>query len=164
MQSVRNDSVLYRVPWSPGESRPAPPLWRPEDVLRSMALITAGFVMCAVGWYLASGETNYRHQIGPANLALGGLIVAGIGHVVWAMRGRRAIAERRRRLLGEPALVPLASNVSYERTQSSVIVAGEGMRHYHRSDCPLAVRRPWPSGPADVQEAAGREPCGVCQP
>ena len=145
-------------------------LWSPEDVLRWIALVGGGLVMCVIAWYVAAGKTNFHQQGGQTNLAIGGLIAAGAGHTMWIMRGRRAVSERRRALLRDPVEAPLAHSVfavwPYEgaRPQSPVTVGGEGMQHYHRADCPLAAGRDWPSAPVDEQEAAGRTPCGVCRP
>ena len=167
MQPMRTYSAPSGPLWMPAGPPPEQPLWRAEDVLRWAALVAAGFVMCAVGWFLAAGETNYRHQVGPANMAVAGLIITSIGHVAWTVRGRRAIGQRRRRLLGHLAASPLAGQVSDSwdsHMSSAPVVAGEGMRHYHRHDCPLAAGRPWPAASAEEQEAAGRTPCGVCRP
>jgi hypothetical protein len=175
---MRTYSAPSGLPWIQGGPPPEQPLWRAEDALRWAALVAAGFVMCAVGWFLAAGETNYRHQGGPANMALAGLIVAAAGHVAWTMRGRRAIEQRRRRLLGQLAATPMTDRTlspmadrmladwsnGEPRASSSPIVGGEGMRHYHRYDCPLAAGRPWPIGSVEEQKAAGRTPCGVCRP
>jgi hypothetical protein len=151
-------------------TNPDTPLWRPEDVLRWSGLAAVGAVMTVTGWYLSAGEVSYRHQTGAIDLAISGCVVAAAAHVVWLMRGRRAIGERRRRVLGEPVSAPLATSVfaqwPYEgrRPRSAVIVGGDGLRHFHRSDCPLAADRSWPSRPVADQEAAGRTACGVCHP
>jgi hypothetical protein len=52
----------------------------------------------------------------------------------------------------------------------SVVTTGEGlvatgdMRHFHRSDCPIAAGRGWSAEPRRSHEAVGRTPCGICQP
>jgi hypothetical protein len=148
------------------------PLWSAEDWVRWALFVAGGLVLWLVGWYLASGEINYSRQIGPANLAVAGLLVAGAGHVWCLMRGRRAIGERRRRLLGDPALAPAgreaatpaAPHADGTACRPSETVAGDGMMRYHRRGCPLAAGRDWPVLPAEEQEAAGRIPCGACRP
>jgi hypothetical protein len=122
-----------------------------------------------MGWYLAAGETNYNRQLGPANLAVAGLIVAEAANVWWFVRGRRAVGERRRQLLGEPIDRPgtTAGTVSAHAAPvpgTMVTVAGEGMRHYHRPECPLAAGRDWPQLSVEESLTDGRTPCGVCQP
>jgi hypothetical protein len=125
--------------------------------------------MWFVGWYLASGEIKYSRQIGPANLAVAGLLVAGAGHVAYLMRGRRAVGERRRRLLGDPTLAPAGRAAATPAAlhldgAASETTAGDGMMRYHRKGCPLAAGRNWAVRSAEEQEAAGRIPCGACRP
>jgi len=147
------------------------PLWHQGDLLRWGLVVGVALVMCIVGWYLASEDATMGKQIGPANLAVGGLIVAGVGHVSWLLSGRRAVGERRRVLLGEPAAatVSVSEDVDVTREMSvpggaDDLIAGEGLRYYHRADCTLAGSRDWPSAGRGEMEAAGRQPCGVCRP
>jgi hypothetical protein len=142
------------------------PLWSQEDWVRWAVVVAAGLVMCVTGWYLAAGELSYNRQLGPTNLAVAGLIVAAAGHVWCFMRGRRRVGERRRQLIGEPIemLGTTTSVASVQRSAMPVTVAGDGMRHYHRPECPLATGRDWPAGSPAQHEAAGWTPCGVCRP
>jgi hypothetical protein len=136
-------------------------------VIAWAAVTVAGCVMCAVAWYLASGEAVFNHQYGPANLAVVGLIVANAAHLFWIAAGRAALAQRRRSLLPVPRGV--ATEVSRGAGEAPVamsddLVAGEGVRYYHRSDCPMAADRDWHQTSRDEQEQLGLLPCRICQP
>jgi hypothetical protein len=148
-------------------SRRVPYLWSQQLAIAWAAVTVAGFVMCAVAWYLASGEAVFNHQYGPANLAVAGLIVANAAHLFWIAAGRTALADRRRSLLPVPPGVEM--EVTHEGVEAAVatsdeLVAGEGVRYYHRSDCPMAADRDWPQTSRDEQEDLGILPCRICQP
>jgi len=44
------------------------------------------------------------------------------------------------------------------------LMAADGMRHFHRPDCPIAAGRNWAPLPRVTHERAGRTACGICQP
>lgn len=162
--------AIYRAPVdlsAPVAARRSSYLWSQQLTIAWAGLTVAGFVMCAVAWYLASGEAVFNHQYGPANLAVAGLIVANTAHLFWIAVGRASIAERRRLLLAEPP--PIKAHVTGAGVDAAVatsddLVAGEGVRYYHRSDCPMAAERDWPETSRDAQDALGMLPCRICQP
>jgi hypothetical protein len=162
--------AIYRAPVdlsAPVAARRPLDLWSQQLTIAWAGLTVAGFVMGAVAWYLASGEAVFNHQYGPANLAVAGLIVANTAHVFWIAVGRASIAERRRMLLPEPP--PIKTDVRGGGVDAAVatsdeLVAGDGVRYYHRSDCPMAAERDWPETDRDTQEALGLLPCRICQP
>lgn len=144
-------------------------LWRAEDLFRWAVAVGLGGVVVAVSWYVCAGEVSFSQQVGPTDVAVAGLVVAGIGNVGWLLKGRRALGERRRALVAD---VPLA-----DRTQVDVVsvvprpadvdlyVGGDGMERFHRPECVLTSgRRDWKSMSRAEHQAAGREPCGVCRP
>ena len=155
-------------------TRPAP--WGADDLVRWLVLVGAGAVVVAVSWYLAAGDSSLNQQIGPTDAAIGGVVLAGLSNVGWLLRGRRAIGERRRRLLPEmavpeqvrvigrstPSEEPLHAAVG---TPEAIYLGGEGLERFHRHDCPLAVgRSEWMAATRQAHEQAGRRPCGMCRP
>jgi hypothetical protein len=142
-------------------------LWGPEDLLRWVALSAAGLVMVLAAWYVSSGEARFGRQVGMLNLAVGGVVVACLGHVVWVLEGRRAVGERRRALLGEPLETGGVGSEVHGRVAACEVdgfVAGVGTRLFHRSGCPLAEGRGWSVGSREEHVGAGRVACGVCRP
>jgi hypothetical protein len=150
-------------------------LWKADDLLRWGFMLAIGAVAIGVSWYVCAGDANFNQQIGPADAAVGGLLVAGLGNATWLLRGRRALGERRRTLLGDgPAAVQPsvrrvqeARPVSDERPSDSgeLYVAGAGLERFHRSDCALAAgREGWQAMTRQGHQTAGRRPCDVCQP
>ena len=123
--------------------------------------MTVGSVLCLAAWWRASGQDLFEDQVGQANLALLGLVVASVFQVVWLRAGRLAVVSRRVRLLDDPGL---RRNVGDIDDESSLFVAGDGLARYHRPGCRLAEGRHWPSRARDEQVGLGRRPCGVCRP
>jgi hypothetical protein len=138
-------------------------------VLRWAVATAFGAAMCMVAWYLASRDSLWSSQVGPANLAVAGVVVAGYAQVAWLLRGRRAVGARARWLLlleGEDqdagrSVVGRSDEASPDR---DMLVAGPGLSYFHRPDCPLAAGRSWSGAVEAEQRAAGRAPCGVCHP
>ena len=152
-----------------------PLLWGAEDLLRWAITTGLGGIVIVVGWYIAAGEATFAQQVGPLDAALAGLVLSGVGNLVWLLHGRRALGERRRLLLpdvadatasaaGHVVVAGLAPTVG-AATVDDVFLAGEGMERFHRPECALAAgRRGWTTATRREHEAAGRRPCGVCRP
>jgi hypothetical protein len=121
-----------------------------------------------VAWWNASGRPFFDKQVPVAVVAIGGLLIALWGHVVWILRGRQAIGERRLRFL--PDVVETASPGAVPGTAPGttpgmpLLVAGAGLRRYHHPSCPLAAGRDWDAATEAEHASAGRRPCGVCIP
>lgn len=154
-------------------TRPRPLLWGAEDLLRWAITTGLGGVVIAVGWYIAAGEATFAQQVGPLDAALAGLLLSGVGNLAWLLHGRRALGERRRLLLpdvaevtAEPVLIgPLPAPAPVTAASEDVFLAGEGMERFHRPECALAAGRTgWTTATRREHEAAGKRPCGVCQP
>jgi hypothetical protein len=152
--------------------------WRAEDLLRWGITVGIGGIVIAVAWYICAGDATFSQQVGPADAAVAGLLVAGVGNATWLLKGRRALGERRRSLLPdlpprEAASTEVADEAAPSRTtdetpavtEPGLLVAGEGMQRYHRADCALAAgRTEWTAASRVEHESAGRRPCGVCRP
>jgi hypothetical protein len=144
------------------EQRLAGSPWSADQLLRVVGLVVSGAVMCGVAWGVASGRAHFGDQVGWVSLAVGGLVVAFFGQASWLLNGRRAVGERSIHLLGRPPRRATAGGGV--RSRASQLVGGEGLRWYHRSDCPLARAQVWPVASRSEHEADGRQPCGVCRP
>jgi hypothetical protein len=136
--------------------------------MRWALAVGVGGLVVVVSWYVCSGDASFSKQVGPADAALGGLVLAGLGNAMWLLRGRRALGERRRALLPDVAAaaepVGRVTRVSgVEARPDELLVAGEGMVLFHRPDCALATGRAWRTMTRAEHENAGRHPCGVCQ-
>jgi hypothetical protein len=151
-------------------------VWSAEDLLRWAITVGLGGIAVAVSWYVCAGEATFSQQIGPADAAVAGLLLAGIGNAAWLLKGRRAIGERRRLLLpdvtADPGVrrvvpVPVRADdlLPNAADPTALLVAGEGMERFHRPGCALTRGR---SGFVEMtrheHERAGRRPCGVCRP
>lgn len=147
--------------------------WTRADLGLCGLLVALGLVLWFLGWYGASDKVVEGDQVVFVNLAAAGTLLAGAGFVNWFLHGRRAIRDRRRRLIlvrsrqlrpGFQRPVADAQTVLRPRSSSAVLVAAAGLARFHRSDCALAVGRDWPTGDRTTFERAGQRPCGVCLP
>lgn len=136
-----------------------------RDHARVAVAYAVGLVICAVGWHQASGQDNLGDQVVPLNLALAGGLIAGAGNVWWVLKGRRAIGGRRRQLLTDAQLPARRQVVTRTATApADLVVTGEGLRHFHRGDCPMVRDRGWVEVARADGEQTGRRPCGICRP
>ena len=149
----------------PGRGGRAP--WDRGDLVRVIAIVAIGAVVCAVAWTGASGHAELKDQKGWVAVGVAGFLVAVAGQSRWLRQGRRAVAAHAARVMGDvAALTPDSSPRGTPRAVSPEqhLVATDGMRHFHRPDCPIAAGRGWAPLPRRAHEAAGRTPCGICRP
>lgn len=138
-------------------------LWEPSALGRTTVLIAVGLLVWFVGWYQVAGKANSSEQTGPLNVAVLGVLLAGIGQLCWVLDGRRAVGRRRRELIGEPRIIATASPVERTSEPSTAFLVGGG-RYYHRTDCALATGRELERATRGEHENVGRSACGVCAP
>lgn len=149
------------------KSLPQP--WGDGDILGLCAASAVGLVAIVGAWYGISGSASPASQTGWLNAAMAGVVVSALGNCVWILRGRRAVGERRARLValheGEsgPDAVPMTS---WEDTRTMTVplmdtdrVRAGGQRRIHSADCPLVAGKN--VAPALLGDGA---PCGVCAP
>jgi hypothetical protein len=178
-EAVVHGRLQTRAPSADASRHVAPArplLWGAEDLLRWAITTGLGGIVIAVAWYIAAGEATFAQQVGPVDAALAGLLLSGIGNLVWLLHGRRALGERRRVLLPNVAaatasadapvvVVGPLSTPAGEASVDGVFLAGEGMERFHRPECALAAGRTgWTTGTRREHEEVGRRPCGVCLP
>jgi hypothetical protein len=143
--------------------------------MRGVLAVAAGGIIIVVSWYVCSGDANFNQQIGPLDAAVGGMVLVGLGNVMWVLRGRRAVGERRRALLPDPVMTATGSVGSVRKVSDhsandadadadELFVAGKGLLYFHRPECALAAGRNWSGAPRAEHERQGCRPCGVCRP
>lgn len=129
------------------------------DTLTTAAIMAIGGVIWFVGWWEVSDRARMESQLSALNVAVLGMLVIGAAQALWFLRGRRAVHDRRRLLLGvdaapQRAALAVADDDRFAGTE----------RLYHRLDCAMADARNWTPSPRAAHERAGRTPCGVCLP
>ncbi len=128
------------------------------------ALAFIGLVVFIVGVALVGDKTTYDDQVSGINIAIVGAVVANAAGVCLLLAGRRAVTARRVRVLGAVPKVVAAEAEITAFASSNILVGGEGLTHFHRADCDMAVGRDWPAVDRVAHERAGRTACGVCRP
>jgi hypothetical protein len=127
-------------------------------------LAVIGVAMFFVGDGMVANKRVYDDQVPGINVAIVGVVIANAAGVLLLLAGRRVVTARRVSVLGA---VPKAQEKVASITapaSSIVLIGGEGLTHYHRSDCAMAVGRDWPELDRAAHERAGRKACGVCKP
>jgi len=54
---------------------------------RTTVLIAVGLLVWFVGWYQVAGKANSSDQTAPVNVAVLGVLLAGIGQLCWSWTG-----------------------------------------------------------------------------
>ena len=148
---------------SPGFSGPGASPWRAEDAVRLVAVIALGMALCGLASVVASGRAAVGQQLPLVCLAVAGLVVIFYGQTAWLLRGRRAVGERARHLLGEGPTGRAGPGMAV-RSSNDLLVAGQDLTRFHRAGCPLARGQGWAPAPRATHEASGKTACGVCRP
>lgn len=126
-------------------------------------LAVIGLILLVVGAVIVNNETIYTDQESGITLAVAGVVIANLAGALLMLAGRRVVSQRKLSVLGAVP-VAAAKAVALGPASSAHLVGGEGLTHYHRADCPMAVGRDWPEIAAAEHERAGRTACGVCRP
>jgi hypothetical protein len=136
--------------------------WSPTESLRALAVVLVGAGAVGLGWHRVVDEPRWNDQVGSVALAGVGFVLVGFAAVTWVLRGRNAIALRRRALLPDVQALPRQARSS--SVGAELLVAHPTLGPYHRASCPMAAGRGWPTVQATAMTRAGRRPCGVCEP
>jgi hypothetical protein len=144
-------------------SQPTSPISPWPDAARWHLIFStaAAVIVCGLAWLGAAGEARVGDQLIFATISVAGVVISLCANLSWIMRARRSVGDRARALLGD---VPAGSETPIGPAPARDVVAGAGMRFYHRPECLLVRGRRWSITPAAEQVAAGRAPCGVCRP
>ena len=69
-----------------------------REALPTVVLNVAGLALLVAGWAAVSGRVTLADQAPYLNLAMAGLLLAGIGNALYLMATRRTLEERLRRV------------------------------------------------------------------
>jgi hypothetical protein len=150
---MRSSAIRVAHPW-------------PEATLILWALLSGiGGALVLAGWILVRNESVYTNQAAGINMAIAGVVAAGVGAIPMLLGGRHAVVVRRLEVLGDLRHLPArASALPSADSTSQNLVGGEGLRHFHRAGCTMAHGRNWSAASRQEHERAGRVACGVCRP
>jgi len=123
-----------------------------------------GVALLVAGWVFVRNESVYADQVVGINMAVAGVIVAGASAIPMLLAGRRAVGVRRLAVLGDLRGMPARASAVASDAASQNLVAGVGLRRFHRAGCTLAQGRNWSAASRSEHERAGRVACGVCRP
>ena len=140
--------------------------WRNGELVSLIAGVAVGAAVFTVAWIGASGHAELDDQKGWLVVGVFGFFLALAAQGLWIVRGRRAVATHAARVMGDVASLTTTPAGAVARPVQALeqLVAADGMRRYHRADCPIARGRGWSPLPRPAHESAGRTPCGICQP
>ena len=137
--------------------------WRLGDAMSLATLNAVGIALVLTGWLMAGGRLLLHDQVPGANVAIAGIIVAGVGNAVWLLTGRRAVGLRRN-VVGAAIEQRYRSRPRRAAAATPNLVAAKAMTRYHRPDCVFVAERRVTANKRETHEARGRTPCGVCRP
>jgi hypothetical protein len=147
-----------------------PEPWARRDALLPGLLIAAGVVLLVIGWFGISDAIALNRQMRWLALGITGIIVGGLGMVVWLLFGLTTITRLRRAVYAEidrrVSLAERAADAPAAATAEARVGFGTvtGMRHYHRADCLMLAGKQASFAAAAEFTEAGLTPCGVCLP
>jgi hypothetical protein len=127
---------------------------------------SVGLLVVFIAWWGTSGEATADDQFRWLGLGVAGMILCLVVSAVWVFSGMRAVGSRIEVALPHAAetVRPALELRAVERATDDVLVAGAGMRYYHRRSCRLAQGKPVRAGDRASHLKDGRRPCGVCRP
>ena len=165
---LRRDHTVRPGPVAPAGTTAAgserQPLWTSRQLGVAGAVMGAGAIGLIVAWDVAAGRRTLTEQATPLNLAVVCLILVASAGGGLLLMARRSIGLRRRRLLGEASPSARDAKAPAAPAVSDRLVAGKGLKHFHREDCPLARGRGFVVASRADHQRGARTACGVCRP
>ena len=144
---------------TPRNDQPYP--WVVPDLFRWFGLLLLSLAGIVVAWWGISGTARTSGQITWLNVGVSAIVVSGLGNMTWLLQGRRALAIRRRALLGQLGTAVHVPVDPYP-VDAGARFAVPGTTHHHRAGCPAIAGKPVESMSLSKHERAGRRPCGIC--
>lgn len=138
--------------------------WGADQLTWLIAAQLVGAVLIFAGFWSARNAETASAQLGWLNLAIVGIVVAGLTNAWFLSRGHRVVTLAKRSLFPElraevDTLAPAAAD-----DLADGLVAIAGTRRFHRSDCLLVVGKGAAASSEADHRAAGQVACEVCLP
>jgi hypothetical protein len=137
--------------------------WPRAHRCRVVVFNAVGLGLIVSGWYRGGGTGDVPTQLAWLNVALAGVVIAGIGDMLWLLRGRREVILARSMFLpyrdDRRRSEPVTTN-----GHEAPLVSGPRMTLYHRSDCILMQGKEPHMASRVRHESAGLGRCEVCEP
>jgi hypothetical protein len=137
-----------------------------------IVLDCVGLALILVGAFQASRAHDERGGLTWLNVALLGLLVAGVSNGSWLFAGRSMVTSAVQEVVlhaGPGAL--RAGTISRRQRPASTpgplahrLVAVGGSARFHSAACPFVADRPVLTASRREHERAGRSACEVCEP
>ena len=143
----------------PPTRQPTP--WVVPDLFRWFGLLGIGAAGLVVSWWGVSGTAKLSGLVTWVNVGVVAVVVSGLGNMTWLLQGRRAVAERRRRLLSASSFAPSTPDLLMPYGDD-VRVAVPGTTRHHRPGCAAVAGKRVERKSTAQHERAGRRPCGLC--
>jgi hypothetical protein len=120
-----------------------------------------------IDWYGVAGKGVFDDQVGWLTAGVAILLVTLYSLSSLVIRGRRAVGERRSRLIADEIgdILPRLSASSQNREavlEGDDVAVVAGLSLYHLPDCPMVVGRGYRRLPVGSAVQQGIEPCGIC--
>lgn len=145
---------------APAPDQPYP--WLVPDLFRWFGLLLLSLAGLAVAWWGISGTARLSTQITWLNVAVASIVVGGLGNMTWLLQGRRALALRRRELLGRIPVDALRTPPPAYPEPRQQRLAVPGTSRHHAPGCPAIAGKSAKAMSVAAHERAGRRPCGIC--
>lgn len=143
-------------------------LWNARQRFVLAVLLALGTAALLAGYFGTSGTLQVSRQVVWVNVAGAGLLVSGVGVLLFLTAARRQIGRRRLSLFGDVASAGQAlvlDSASGGDVAAPDLVSAATMTRYHRVDCPFVAGKPGlVAATAVAHEESGKRPCGVCLP
>jgi hypothetical protein len=131
------------------------------DLFRWFGLLGIGAAGLVVSWWGVSGTTRLSGLITWVNVGVVAVVVSGLGNMTWLLQGRRAVAERRRRLLPASSFAPATLEAFVPHGVGGRGAVTGPARHHRPGGAAVAGKRVERKTTAQ-HERAGRRACGLC--
>ncbi|MGH9138185.1 MAG: hypothetical protein ACRD0G_14250 [Acidimicrobiales bacterium] len=138
--------------------------WSWTELRRLGTLVGVGLVALAVSWRATSDRVAVDDQILWLNIAVLGVMAAGLANLAFLLRAYRTVRARRVRMLAEHRRPSAAAPDPVAAATAEPLVAAPAMTRFHRVGCPFVQGKDVSVAERDHHAAAGRRPCPWCQP
>jgi hypothetical protein len=137
------------------------------EIAQAGILNIVAIALALVAWYGCSGVARPKQQLPWVCLGIGAIVLTGVANGVILLTARRTVTQRQGTIFRalETAFTSPAFAASCTSVSDVNVVSIAGLQNFHRAGCALLDgRRDLTVAPRDVQRAAGRQPCGWCEP